>query len=261
MKRTIRCRRRWPLVALCGLLSLAAVACGDDDGDVGAAAPAATTGTTAKAGVQTFPPGTEPLGRSPQDWLSLWWEFLFSGDDTTNPATNTDACASWEQTVAGVFVLPHVSAGETVEVSCTVPAGTPILAVPGASVTWDETVEKVEPAVDAFAETKATFRNVHLVVDGQDLGDVEPYYTEVTEPRPLVIPALEGEPFGPAGDFVQVSQGWPVVLQPLAPGEHTIVLSDEIADTEDDGTTPETDASGQPTWSLAQYTVHLTVTA
>jgi hypothetical protein len=142
-----------------------------------------------------------------------------------------------------VFFLPHTFFGDPinqVETFCTVPTGTMIFASVGGTAWWNDQGQTDEELLEGVVSSLPDFQNLRLVVDGIEVGNIQDYLF-ISAVFTLELP--ENNIFGsPGGTFRAVAGGWHAMLAPLPPGEHTIVLHDELV-----------------TGGAAEVIVHLTV--
>jgi hypothetical protein len=137
--------------------------------------------------------------------------------------------------------MPQTAFGNSAETSCSVGTGTWILMSPGGAFCAEQTDNIVgRAALTACAEgALAPIANAVAMIDGRPVSGLTRY--RVTSAFDLTLP--EDNLFGiGAGTSPAVAIGWFVMVHPLAPGEHTLVVHDEMGG------------------SVAQVTVHLTVT-
>ena len=116
-----------------------------------------------------------------------------------------------------VFNLP-ARLGKTM--NCTMPASS-ILMIDHIGVICNES-KKHQASEECIAERFEDLRNYRVVVDGIDLGAQR--FKVVTDQ--FVIDLQGDSPFGlKSGKWLLRAGGWPILLDRLAPGEHTVVTS------------------------------------
>ena len=113
------------------------------------------------------------------------------------------------------------------QLTCDVPAGTPILAFAGGSfcVVGDGTTLEDLPA--CVADSDATISAPSIAVDGRLVPEIESYHFSQQFKLNLVKDNLFGLP---EGQEDAIGTGWLTILSDLAPGSHTIVARDEATD-------------------------------
>jgi hypothetical protein len=161
-------------------------------------------------------------GRSLEDWvhdMALW----------TNGSKDQDVLSTGDCTVGQdgpVFFLQNTWLGEVMVLDCTIPADTYILASPGGGFGFntepDETAETLNDMGLMFSQW---FSDPELIVDGQHV-PVGPSSWIHREPFDFTIPENNIWDY-PPGDTLAGYSGWYVMLEPLEPGEHTIILADD----------------------------------
>ena len=161
-------------------------------------------------------------GQSIEEWaheMSLWM----------NGSKDHDVISTGDCTVGqggDVFFLQNTWLGEVLVLDCTIPADTYILASPGGGFGFntepDETAEDLDNMGRLFSQF---FSDPELIVDGRQV-PVGPSSWIHREPFEFTIPENNIWDY-PPGDTLAGYSGWYVMLEPLAPGDHTIILSDD----------------------------------
>ena len=127
-----------------------------------------------------------------------------------------------------VFYIPHVPPGVSASTDCTVGADQWILAQAGGTI-WDNSDGSESTPEDLLALVEAdipVFSEPAVSIDGEDVADIESYW--VVNPD-FTIEYAEGNVYGlPAGSWDAAMGGWFVIIPPLEPGSHTIVVHDAI---------------------------------
>jgi hypothetical protein len=180
-----------------------------------------------------FPPGASPYGHSYGEWASRWWQWVLSIPADRNPlADETGAFCGEGQSgpvwfIAGTF-------GNSVERSCTVPAGKAIFMpvfnwIFGSGVfDCEPTVPGVPCDVEALRATAAANTEaaqvLDVVIDGVPVQNVRDY--RASSPEPFSVTYPENSVVGvPAGTyFPQVADGYWLMLAPLPKGAHTVTI-------------------------------------
>jgi hypothetical protein len=211
----------------------------------GAPAELAVPGETAATAALVAAPGSDPLGVSYGEWADRWWTWVTAVPAAQNPLM-TDQCQAGQETGGDVFFLPHTAPGQTVTADCVVGAGQSILAQAG-SIIWTndegETFEEMVPLVEGERDS---FSELSVTIDGAEVPDIDSYW--------VVSPGTshtfgEDNVFGydPGTQMDAVVGGWFVMIPPLGPGSHTVVLRDAVD--MGDGSEPQ----------VAEYTANVTV--
>jgi hypothetical protein len=207
------------------------------------------------------PPGSDPLGVAYGDWAADWWSWLLTAPAEASPML-VGGCSARES--APVVFVPQTFFGNALEFECAVSHDRWLL-VGGAGVECDsitgggETEEELSACVE---EGRASFSHVSITVDGEPVPALGEHW--VTSPMyELEIP--EGNLFGlPGGTTNAVAGGWFVMIEPLAPGSHTIVVRGEVDQPEGSEEPLEDPLDEEPLADgplVAEVIVHLEVSA
>jgi hypothetical protein len=113
---------------------------------------------------------------------------------------------------------------------------------------WDPTKQLAREEFAANRDVMPT--NPLVSIDGAEVPHMESFFVEQRRPYRFTIPELTGEPLGPAGSYYALDYSWTVMLRPLSPGEHIVVVSDMV---------PNVSVPGTVTFDLARITYHLHV--
>lgn len=178
-----------------------------------------------------LPPQSNPHGKSYGEWAVEWWQWALSIPADSNPLTDeTGEFAGVGQDgpvwfVAGTF-------GNSVERSYTVPAGKALF-VPifvwifGAGVFDCEPSIPGVPCVVSDLEMLATANTeaadvLEVFIDGVAVNDVRRY--QASSPGPFAVCYPENSVVGLPADcyFPMVTDGYWLMLKPLAPGTHEL---------------------------------------
>lgn len=187
----------------------------------------AAEATAGNANPAVAPPNSKAYGHSYGEWTAKWWEWWLSIPTPGHPALGGD-CG--EDQSGKVFYLTAIFTGE--EITCAIPTGKAVL-VPIVNVECS-TVEDPPFHGSTEAELRACAQcwedhvnpaSLEATLDGQPLQDLAAYRVQ----SPLFTfdyPAdnIFGIPNGP-GTGDAVSDGYWILLHPLAAGEHTLSFS------------------------------------
>jgi len=126
-----------------------------------------------------------------------------------------------------VFFLANVPFGTTQIFDCTIEIGQNILVSPGFGFGFgDEPEDTLEEAYDIGLDNAMMLFNPKLIIDGQP---VPVGGSTWFDRKSYTMDLVEGNLFGaPAGTYNAASNGWYMMLEPLEPGQHTIIMSDEF---------------------------------
>ncbi len=207
-----------PLFFLLGLLAVVGSAVG---------ASLAQEATPEAGGVAVFPPDNLVAGATLAEWSARQWQWTASFPAGVNPGQDPSGETCGYGQSGPVFFVPRnfppcvVAAGVAIFVPV---AGTECSTVePPPYGGRDETALRACAAADADRYTGIAVR-----VDGQALPDIRAY--RVASPLfPLALP--RNNVLGaPAGVAYAVADGYQVILHPLAPGDHEIMVHVELTD-------------------------------
>lgn len=166
---------------------------------------------------------SKPFGTSYEDWTIKFWQWLLSIPASRNPIVDqTGEFCKENQEDQPVFFLAFSTSGGA-DRTCNVPAGKalliPINVVECSFV--DMPTAKTEDELHTCAtEDESSNPGLFLSVDGKEFKELDNYRVHsrsfnFTNPED---PLLPGEP----GPSRAVSDGYWVILEPLAPGKHDI---------------------------------------
>ncbi len=173
-------------------------------------------------------PGSDPLGVSHEEWTNRYWNWLFGFPAGSDPDVfDADVCPPSPS--KDITFLPTAFFGTVQQLTCEVPAGTPILVFAGGSfcVVGDGTTVTDLPG--CVADSDATISSPSIAVDGRLVPDIDSYH--FGDGKPFKFDLVKDNLFGlPEGTEDAAGTGWLTILSDLAPGTHTIVARDETTD-------------------------------
>jgi hypothetical protein len=195
--------------------------------------------TSTNPNPKVLPPGSNPYGASYGEWGARWWQWALSGPLATNPILDPDGSYCDLAQSGPVWHLAG-NFGGTTERACTVPAGKavffPIVNFyanypcppefgfePAPGQTLEEFLREFAGSVIDGAI------NMAVEVDGTSLTDLTEYrgtsdlfLLDIHPEWAALDPCVTGEP-QPA-----VTDGYWLMLAPLAPGGHTLHFHAEL---------------------------------
>lgn len=183
---------------------------------------------------RVFAPNAHPFGASYGEWQARWFEWLLEIPAPTNPQFDeTGALCGVGQSGHVWFLAPVPGPGTTTR-ACTIPVGTGIFVIgignecsnveppPFFGATEAELRECAALGFDTFFEGVTD----SISVDGVLVSDLDRFRTQT----PLFSYTLPPDNiYGlPPGEATKaISDGQAVIVRPLPPGHHTIVVNIE----------------------------------
>jgi hypothetical protein len=185
----------------------------------GAAAPAVARPQSPPAGIP-FPAQSRPWGVSYEQWAKQWVRYAFEAPAPTNPLLN-QTCTS---TLFGLITFVPAAIDTGLDADCSVNWGTTLLLSPGGSICSDG--PGPGPSPTCASEEFSLVDDASLTIDGRPVVALERFVVSTSQ-FTLNLPAdnLFEVPPGPSPSFFT---GYMVAFLVLAPGEHTIVMSDHF---------------------------------
>lgn len=146
---------------------------------------------------------------------------------SSNPLLSDDFCG---ELVGHEFMLTAATEAG-MHRSCTVPFGVPVLASPGGCFDWF-TITTPDADVQAQRDADCTgFTNVTAQLDGRNINLGHAYAATDAYTVPIAAGSLVrtiDPAFADATEVRVASLGWMIELPLLAPGSHTLALSDDV---------------------------------
>ena len=190
-------------------------------------APAAASAKKA----HVFPPNAHQFGASLGEWQARWFEWFIEIPAPTNPLFDeTGALCGINQSGPVWFTAPVAHPGTTTR-ACTIPAGKGILVIG-----LGNECSNVEPP-PFFGATEAELRacaaagleeffgdaTQSISVDGIEVSDLGRYRTQ-TPLFSYTLPPDNIYGLPPATATKAISDGTNVLVKPLSPGQHRVVI-------------------------------------
>jgi hypothetical protein len=212
----MRSSARLPILILLGLLligGLIAWLASRETGDI-ASAPA-------------YPPDAWVHGATLDEWSARHWQWTLGFPVGTNPGQDPSGASCTFGQNGPVYFMPRNLA------PCTVPEGAvimiPITGGACSSVEAEPSWGGDEESLRACAAREAErYANISVTVDGETISGIGRYRTAT----PLIAAILpERNILGvDSGSAWVVADGYNVLLRPLPPGEHTVIVHTETVD-------------------------------
>ena len=190
-------------------------------------APAAASAKKA----HVFSPAAHPFGASLGEWQARWFKWFIEIPAPTNPLFDeTGALCGINQSGPVWFTAPIARPGTTTR-ACTVPVGKGIL-----FIGLGNECSNVEPP-PFFGATEAELRacaaagleeffgdaTQSITVDGIEVSDLDRYRTQ-TPLFSYTLPPDNIYGLPPATATKAISDGTDVIVKPLSPGQHRVVI-------------------------------------
>jgi hypothetical protein len=182
--------------------------------------------TSPAINAQEVPGNSSAFGASKVVWQQRLFGWLFGS--ATNPLLQEGFCG---QVIDHVFYF-NAAAAPVVEANCVIPTGTPMVASPGGTIE----VAPVDGTTDQALLTKlntdsAALSNPSATLDGRPLDVTSGFanagaYTIPVEAGsfiPTVVPTFT------LTQTRVASAAWIIRIHPFPPGQHELVLADDIA--------------------------------
>jgi hypothetical protein len=173
-----------------------------------------------------YPPSATPFGRTYGEWSVAWCQWFLSIPKSQNPVMDEtgEKVAVGQSETSPVWFLAG-TIGTEAERTCTVPADKALLIPIINGFFWIPTDGPTPEALRAVAkEILDHVTEVEMTVDGVSLQGLQNFRFQSPDFFNFTGPAEEEETIFPAqtGTHLTYADGYYVMLEPLAPGEHTI---------------------------------------
>jgi len=173
-----------------------------------------------------LPPQGQAYGQSLGEWSADWWRWVLEAPAPVNPVLDTTgaSCAGGQQ--GGVWFLAGSFSAAPVERHCAVPAGRALF-FPVINVAWigfptdpPMTAEEIRALLAPIGQATG----LEVLVDGVPVPSLSRFL--VTSPPFSVVAPADNIVGLPEGTLLApcMTTGFYVMLTPLAPGRHTIVI-------------------------------------
>jgi len=190
--------------------------------------------TTASTSLNVFPPGDKPYGLSYSEHAQNFWKWLISipSDDSPLDDITGEKCSAGQMnTNNSVFYLAPNNGGKS-ERTCKVAAGKGLL-IPVMTV---EISDKEMPGASvgelgqSAKEDQDRTNSLYLKIDNMEYKyDNLTKYRIHTEPFEVTFPNRGIFGITEPGISKAVADGWYIITEPLAKGNHTIIYKSSLA--------------------------------
>ena len=183
-----------------------------------------------------FPPDSKPYGLTYGEWSTKWWKWYVSIPQDSNPANDdTGKNCAIDQKDPNVWFLAGTDGGSA-ERACTIPARKAILfPIINSECSYaTDPIAKTESEMRACAMSGDEGASVQATVDGKQLQNLDKYRLQS---RLFNVTLPENNVFGAKAGFTpMLSEGWWILLEPLAVGNHNVHFSGVVQDNPTTGT-------------------------
>ena len=171
-------------------------------------------------------PGLAPLDVPYDLWLWKYWQHSADSSATEQPLAMEDCSLA---IVDDVLFLPSSNFGQSDTIDCEVRSDQYILAIPGMG--WCRSTEPGDTAadIDSCSREGASFHTDPILeIDGVTSPVGGSYWQHLA---PFIYTFSEDNADGiPAEPTLIGLAGWAVMIEPLAPGEHTVRVASTVGD-------------------------------
>lgn len=184
--------------------------------------PVATPAATPVASSPIYPADAVVAGADQATWMARRWQWQLSLPIGANPAQDATGALCGAEQGGPVFFMP------TNLPACAVPAGVPVvMPLVGGICTSGRLAGADDPRACAEADVDR-YTAVRLWVDGEEVPDIDAYRFTT---RTFEVHLPEHDVLGLEGDATEaVASGWQVIVPPLSPGEHEVIVHAELTD-------------------------------
>jgi hypothetical protein len=177
-----------------------------------------------------FPIDSKPYGLSYEDWTIKFWQWLLSIPADKNPITDTSGklCSQNQNASLPVFFLAFSTGGGAAR-TCDISVGKAILIpINVVECSFAELNVKTEEELHTCAtEDESSNPQLFLPVDGREFKDLEKYRIHS---RAFDIELPDNSVIQVSGPTRAVSDGYWIILEPLATGKHDIHFKASLGD-------------------------------
>ena len=172
-------------------------------------------------GLELYPPGSKPFGRTYAEWTARWWQWVLSIPKTENPLLDENGrnCANNQ---SGPVWFLAATLGGPAERSCTIPADRAILSP---VINYEASVAEGDGTTDDELAARARFEmdqiaNMQAIIRGTNVNELNQYRIQ-SPPFNVTLPA--DNVLGlPAQTTKMMSEGYWLFLKPLEPGTYDL---------------------------------------
>jgi hypothetical protein len=177
-----------------------------------------------------YSPDSSPFNTPYKNWIAKWWDYNVDISAEEHPRDNfsPERCNLDQQQVDSVYYLPDNLSGEE-QRNCSIPSGKAVLAPLITGSCWDDDTDpklKTEEGLRECSREGQEFGVVSATLDGRQLQNLE-QYRATSDVFNMTV--AENNAFqSPSGTFPAMTDGFFAFLEPLSPGEHTLVLEQSV---------------------------------
>lgn len=167
-------------------------------------------------------PTVDPYGETYETWAQRWLQWAFGTPIPDNPIVESGC----DNLVGRIWFMPHTYIGNRAKIHCTISDRTPVLLSAGGVLcdTSDGPASGSELRVCAINEFDS-LSNFRVWVDGVRIQELEQWIF-LTPVFSIRYP--EDNLFGVVpGTYRAAAKAYMLMLRPLSPGRHTVIVHDE----------------------------------
>jgi hypothetical protein len=204
--------------------------------------PFAISAAASSNSLNIFPPGAKPYGLSYPELIKNWWTWVFEIPAKDNPINDEtgEKCSIGQPKNNSVFYLANNNGGAS-ERTCKVPVGKGLL-IPVMQVAISEAElpgASDEELAEAAKKDQDSVNSLYLKIDDKEYKyeNLTKYRTD-TEPFTVNIPPKAAYGIERPGPSKAVADGYYIITEPLAKGNHTIYFKSSLICSEPDCAEP-----------------------
>jgi hypothetical protein len=186
-------------------------------------------GEADKADPRVYAPGAKVEGKTYAEWSAAWWQWALAIKKDRNPILDKDGADAAQGQAGPVWFLAGNTGGKTTR-KCTVPAGKPVF-FPVVNYVEGDAPDKADDK-KLLAVAKAAMdgaADLTVTLDGKPIAGVDRFRVAsavftFTGPEKAADALFEGT----AGKNKAASDGYWLMLKPLATGRHTLHFKGKV---------------------------------
>lgn len=198
--------------------------------------------TNASNSLNIYPPGGKPYGLSYPEHIKNWWTWVFEAPAKDSPLNDPtgEKCSVGQPNNSSVFYLINNNGGSS-DRTCKVPAGKglliPVMQVAISEAEYPGASDK--ELAESAKKDQDSVNSLYLKIDDKEykMENLTKYRTN-TEPFTVTIPEKAVYGIERPGPSKAVADGYYIITEPLATGNHTIHFKSSLICSEPDCADP-----------------------